>query len=83
MERRIYRIIDADFNRAREALRTIEEFCRFVLDDPALSARAKQMRHHLCAQITAWTPKNFSSIATAKPMSDAPCRSNPHSSAAA
>ncbi len=51
MERRIYRIIDADFNRAREALRTMEEFCRFVLDDTPLSARAKQMRHHLCAQI--------------------------------
>jgi thiamine-phosphate pyrophosphorylase len=51
MERKIYRIIDADFNRAREALRTIEEFCRFVLDDSGLSARAKQMRHDLCAQI--------------------------------
>lgn len=51
MERKIYRIIDANFNRAREALRTMEEFCRFVLDDPALSARAKQMRHQLCAHI--------------------------------
>lgn len=51
MERKTYRILDANFNRAREALRTMEEFCRFVLDDADLSARAKQIRHHLCDQI--------------------------------
>jgi len=32
MERAAYRIIDANFNRAREALRVMEEYCRFGLN---------------------------------------------------
>lgn len=48
MEHAVYRIIDANFNRAREALRVIEEFCRFALDSEQLTSRAKQLRHELC-----------------------------------
>jgi thiamine-phosphate pyrophosphorylase len=51
IERAAYRIIDANFNRAREALRVIEEYGRFVLDHPGLSGRTKAMRHRLCAVI--------------------------------
>ena len=51
MERAIYRIIDANFNRAREAARIVEEFCRFVLDCAPLASRAKQVRHELSAAI--------------------------------
>jgi thiamine-phosphate pyrophosphorylase len=47
----LYRIIDANFNRSREALRGMEEYCRFLLDDKALSGQAKQMRHRLCEAI--------------------------------
>ncbi len=43
------RIADANTNRAREALRVIEEFCRFVLEDAALTARCKHLRHDLQA----------------------------------
>jgi hypothetical protein len=49
MERAVYRIIDANFNRAREAARVIEEFCRFALNSGLLTERAKQprkQRHH-------------------------------------
>jgi thiamine-phosphate pyrophosphorylase len=52
MEKAVYRIIDANFNRAREALRTMEEYCRFVLDDGILSGRAKQLRHQLSGIIS-------------------------------
>ncbi|MDY7011375.1 MAG: thiamine phosphate synthase [Planctomycetota bacterium] len=45
--RKIYRILDANFNRAREALRVIEDFARFVLDDADLSSSAKDMRSRL------------------------------------
>lgn len=48
----LYRIIDADFNRAREALRVMEEYCRFGLNHTALAARAKQCRHHLCESLS-------------------------------
>ncbi len=47
----LYRIIDANFNRCREAFRVMEEYCRFGLNNPALSARAKQLRHELCQSI--------------------------------
>jgi len=35
------RILDAAGNRAREALRVVEDYCRFVLDDAVLSAELK------------------------------------------
>ena len=48
MNKAALRIIDANFNRAREALRVIEEFARFVCDDAPNSQIAKQLRHDLC-----------------------------------
>jgi thiamine-phosphate pyrophosphorylase len=51
MERAGYRIVDANFNRAREALRVMEEYCRFALNSGALSERAKGLRHELCAAV--------------------------------
>lgn len=42
-----YRILDASLNRCSEGLRTIEEFTRFVCNDRARSATAKQLRHDL------------------------------------
>lgn len=43
----IYRILDANLDRAREAIRTIEEWCRFGLEDLDLCDRCKQMRQEL------------------------------------
>jgi thiamine-phosphate pyrophosphorylase len=51
MERSAYRIIDANFNRAREACRVVEEFCRFVLNSSPLTERAKKLRHEVSASI--------------------------------
>jgi thiamine-phosphate pyrophosphorylase len=39
------RILDAGANRAREALRVLEDFTRFALNDAFLSATLKQLRH--------------------------------------
>lgn len=41
------RVLDANFNRAREALRVLEDFCRFVLDDRFLTGEVKALRHRL------------------------------------
>ena len=49
MPKGIYRIIDANSNRAREALRVMEDYARFVLDDPAGSEAVKVFRHDLAA----------------------------------
>ncbi|HEY1859813.1 MAG TPA: thiamine phosphate synthase [Gemmataceae bacterium] len=43
------RVLDAGFNRAREALRVTEDYCRFVLDDAFLSGELKRLRHDLAA----------------------------------
>jgi len=51
MERAAYRIVDANFNRAREAIRVVEEYCRFVLNSAVLSERAKQLRHELSTAV--------------------------------
>ncbi|MBI9018541.1 MAG: thiamine phosphate synthase [Phycisphaerae bacterium] len=48
MNNSILRIIDANFNRSREALRTMEDYARFVLDNSSLSSMAKHLRHQLC-----------------------------------
>lgn len=53
MEKAAYRIVDANFNRAREALRVVEEYARFALNCGPLSGRAKQLRHELSAAIGA------------------------------
>lgn len=51
MDRAIYRIADANYNRAREGLRIAEEFCRFALDNEALAGRCKELRHRLSGTI--------------------------------
>lgn len=43
----LYRILDANLDRAREGLRVIEEWCRFGLNSAALSAECKDLRQAL------------------------------------
>ena len=47
----VQRILDADANRAREALRVMEEAARFLLDDAELSAAIKELRHDLAGAL--------------------------------
>ena len=45
------RALDASANRAREALRVAEDYCRFCLDDALLSGELKRLRHDLTAAL--------------------------------
>jgi thiamine-phosphate pyrophosphorylase len=45
------RVFDAAANRAREGLRVVEDYVRFVLDDRHLTELAKQLRHDLAALV--------------------------------
>lgn len=47
----VLRILDAAANRAREGLRVVEDYVRFVLDDSHLTAQLKQIRHDLAAAL--------------------------------
>ncbi len=44
---RIYRILDANLDRAREGLRIIEEWCRFGLNDSETATLCKSLRQEL------------------------------------
>jgi thiamine-phosphate pyrophosphorylase len=45
--RAVFRILDANLNRAREALRVLEDLARFGRDDASLAAELKDARHRL------------------------------------
>lgn len=47
----VARIIDANANRAREAMRVMEDAARFALDDSSLSEDLKSLRHDLRAAL--------------------------------
>lgn len=46
------RVLDANLNRCREALRVIEDYCRFVLEDRFLTGQVKETRHAVAAITT-------------------------------
>src|SRR5687767_12207796 len=48
------RILDANLNRAREALRVVEDYARFHLDDAELCGELKRIRHDLAGATAAW-----------------------------
>ena len=41
----VLRVVDANLNRLREALRVVEEYARFLTGDDQLAVRLKEMRH--------------------------------------
>ena len=45
----IFRIIDVNANRVREATRVIEDYARFVLEDNELYHQVRSIRHNLIA----------------------------------
>ena len=57
--REVYRILDANFNRAREALRVAEDCGRFALNDPAVTAMAKSLRSDLAEILQAMPVGEF------------------------
>ncbi len=60
------RILDASLNRAAEGLRVVEDYVRFVLDDPHLTTLVKSLRHDL-ATIAAGIPSSDRSAARDTP----------------
>ena len=46
-DKKLDRIIDANFNRAKEGLRVCEDVCRFILDAKSITRNYKDARHQL------------------------------------
>ncbi len=59
MDRDTLRIIDANLNRAREALRVIEDWARFGQNDRAAAEACKRLRHELRGVADALGPGNL------------------------
>jgi len=53
----VLRLLDANANRAREALRVMEDYARFVLDSGDLSRRLKEIRHGLAGALGSILPQ--------------------------
>lgn len=53
MYQAVYRILDANLDRAREGMRIIEEWCRFGLNNITLAEECKTIRQEL-AQLHSW-----------------------------
>src|SRR4051794_26582122 len=53
----VLRLLDANANRAREALRVLEDYARFVLDAGDLGAGLKNLRHELRTALAAILPE--------------------------
>ena len=50
------RLMDASANRAREGMRVVEDYCRFVLNDSYLTGQWKQLRHDLTTALGTIAP---------------------------
>jgi thiamine-phosphate pyrophosphorylase len=50
----VLRLLDANANRAREGLRVVEDYARFVLNDEKLSGQIKGLRHDLATALRGW-----------------------------
>jgi len=55
MNKKILRVLDANFNRLREGLRVVEEIFRLVKDRPGPARKIKTLRHRLTRCETALT----------------------------
>ncbi|MBI4309514.1 MAG: thiamine-phosphate pyrophosphorylase [Candidatus Omnitrophica bacterium] len=52
-DKKLYRILDANFNRAKEGLRVCEDVCRYVNNDKQLTRGFKDARHDLTGAVEA------------------------------
>jgi thiamine-phosphate pyrophosphorylase len=62
VDQNLARIVDANCNRVREAIRVIEDVLRFYVEDPALSSSLKQERHEVCAACDAMIKEDLDGL---------------------
>lgn len=57
--KKIHRVVDANYNRAKEGLRVCEDIARFIFDNQSLTRRFKYLRHGLGEAISAFGLKGI------------------------
>ncbi len=57
-DKKILRVIDVNFNRAKEGLRVVEDILRFIFEDDSLRKKLRKYRHDLDIVATSKALKN-------------------------
>lgn len=70
MKNKVYRILDANFNRAREGLRVCEEVTRLALSDPRLTKMLKTARHQITSMASSLMKKGHDIIRSRNSIKD-------------
>ena len=70
MDKGVYRIIDANLNRAREALRVCEDIIRFSSEDERLTQRLKRLRHDIFSAIKNLQKKHLEELFSSRNIDD-------------
>jgi len=65
-KRDVFRIVDANLNRLREALRVCEDVTRFSIEDEDSTASLKKIRHGIMSAISASKDFKYSSLLAAR-----------------
>ena len=63
--KKFLRIVDANYNRLKEALRVLEDFSRFFLDDPVSTREFKKLRHDLVRHLSRF-PAGYAALLEAR-----------------
>lgn len=58
-DKALFRVLDANYNRLKEALRVCEDICRFAIDEAALTRRFKDIRHNITVSLQRLNIKNL------------------------
>jgi hypothetical protein len=62
LDEKMARIVDANCNRVREAVRVIEDVLRFHVENPDLSAALKEARHEVCGACDVMLRRNLEGL---------------------
>lgn len=71
MERKTFRIIDANLNRAIEGMRVCEEIMRFIVSDKKLTLAFKRLRHRIIRALKIWNINSRLLLASRESSKDA------------
>ena len=65
MKKNIYRLLDANYNRAKEATRVAEDLIRFLWNDRKLTRDLKECRHQITKTLLTF-PVNYRTLVQAR-----------------
>ena len=70
MDKGVYRIIDANLNRAMEGIRVCEDILRFSSNDERLTRRLKNLRHNIFGSIKNLQKKHLKELLSSRNIDD-------------